>query len=134
VIKPGGRAAVVVWGARRNCGWADIFPIVDARVKSEVCPLFFRLGTGDALTRALETAGFMNVRSERLAVPLRYGTPDEACAAAFLGGPVALAYSRFAADVREQVHAEYLHSIAPYQDGGGYSVPGEFVVAVGSVD
>jgi ubiquinone/menaquinone biosynthesis C-methylase UbiE len=133
VLKPGGRAAVAVWGARRNCGWADIFPIVDARVKSEVCPLFFRLGAGDALTRELEAAGFTNVRSERLAIPLRYDTADEACAAAFIGGPVALAYSRFAADVREQVHAEYLDSIAPYRDGAGYSVPGEFVVAVMSV-
>jgi ubiquinone/menaquinone biosynthesis C-methylase UbiE len=133
VLKPGGRAAVAVWGARRNCGWADIFPIVDARVKSEVCPLFFRLGTGDALTRELEAAGFTNVRSERLAIPLRYDTADEACAAAFIGGPVALAYSRFAADIREQVHAEYLDSIAPYRDGAGYSVPGEFVVAVMSV-
>jgi ubiquinone/menaquinone biosynthesis C-methylase UbiE len=133
VIKPGGRVAVVVWGARRQCGWAEIFPIVDARVKSEVCPLFFRLGAGDALTRELEAAGFTNVRSERLTIPLRYDTPDEACAAAFVGGPVALAYSRFADDVREQVHAEYLQSIAPYRDGAGYSVPGEFVVAVTSV-
>lgn len=44
-LKPGGRAVAAVWGERRRCGWAEIFPIVDARVESEVCPLFFQLGT-----------------------------------------------------------------------------------------
>ena len=47
----------------------------------------------------------------------------------FRGGPVALAYSRFDAATRRAVHAEYLASIAPYRSGGGYEVPGEFVVA-----
>ncbi len=42
VIKPGGRAVVAIWGERRNCGWADLFPIVDAHVASDVCPMFFR--------------------------------------------------------------------------------------------
>jgi SAM-dependent methyltransferase len=130
VLKPGGRAVAAVWGARNHCGWADIFPIVDARVKSEVCPLFFRLGTGDALALELAAGGFTTVRSERLTMPLRYETPEEACGAAFAGGPVALAYARFTDDVREQVHAEYLESIVPYRDGAGYSVPGEFVLAV----
>jgi SAM-dependent methyltransferase len=32
VLRPGGRAAAAVWGARRNCGWAEIFPITDVRV------------------------------------------------------------------------------------------------------
>lgn len=41
VTRPGGRAAVSVWGARKNCGWAEIFPIVNEQVTSEVCPLFF---------------------------------------------------------------------------------------------
>jgi ubiquinone/menaquinone biosynthesis C-methylase UbiE len=40
-LKPGGRAVSAVWDERRGCGWADIFPIVDARVHSEVCPMFF---------------------------------------------------------------------------------------------
>jgi ubiquinone/menaquinone biosynthesis C-methylase UbiE len=40
-VRPGGRVVVSVWGERRNCGWAAIFPIVDARVSSDVCPMFF---------------------------------------------------------------------------------------------
>jgi len=48
-LAPNGRAVVSVWGRRDRCGWADIFPIVDAHVESEVCPLYFRMGMGDTL-------------------------------------------------------------------------------------
>ena len=51
-VKARGRVAVAVWGERRHCGWAEIFPIVDARVQSEVCPLFFQLGAPGALAAA----------------------------------------------------------------------------------
>jgi ubiquinone/menaquinone biosynthesis C-methylase UbiE len=129
LLRPGGRATAAVWGARRNCGWAEIFPITDARVASDVCPMFFRLGTKDMLARALEAAGFAEVRSERLATTLCYASAEDALAAVFRGGPVALAYNRFDAATRRAVHAEYLASIAPYRSGGGYEVPGEFVVA-----
>lgn len=126
-----GRAAASVWGARNRCGWAEIFPIVDARVKSEVCPLFFGLGTGDSLRMVFEHAGFTDLVLQRLDAPLDYTSADEACDAAFVGGPVALAWSRFDEQVRREVRAEYLASIEPYRDGDGYRVPGEFVVIAG---
>jgi SAM-dependent methyltransferase len=126
-----GRAVAAVWGARNRCGWADIFPIVDARVRSDVCPLFFALGTGDRLRAVFEGAGFTDLVSERIDAPLVYDSGEEACTAAFVGGPVALAYSRFDETVRREVRAEYLASIEPYRDGGGYRVPGEFVVVAG---
>ncbi|MGH6914880.1 MAG: class I SAM-dependent methyltransferase, partial [Geminicoccales bacterium] len=129
LLRPGGRAAAAVWGARRNCGWAEIFPITDARVASEVCPLFFRLGTRDMLARAFAAAGFTDVRSERLLTTLRYASGEEALGAVFQGGPVALAYSRFDEATKRAVHAEYLHSIAAYGADDGYQLPGEFVVA-----
>jgi ubiquinone/menaquinone biosynthesis C-methylase UbiE len=129
LLRPGGRAAAAVWGARRNCGWAEIFPITDARVASEVCPMFFHLGAKDMLARTFEAAGFTDIRSQRLVTRLHYATPDDALAAVFRGGPVALAYSRFDDATRRAVHAEYLASIAAFRAGGGYQVPGEFVVA-----
>jgi ubiquinone/menaquinone biosynthesis C-methylase UbiE len=128
-VKPGGRVVVSVWGDRRNCGWADIFPIVDARVSSDVCPMFFALGAEGALTDTLATAGFVDVEETRLSVELAYPDADTALGAAFIGGPVALAVSRFAPDVLAEAHEEYLTSIAPYADGDGYRLPGEFVVA-----
>ncbi len=129
LLRPGGRAAAAVWGARRNCGWAEIFPITDARVASEVCPLFFHLGTTNMLARTFAQAGFTDVRLERLQTTLHYASSDDALGAVFRGGPVALAYSRFDDATRRAVHAEYLDSIAAYRSGGGFRVPGEFVVA-----
>jgi ubiquinone/menaquinone biosynthesis C-methylase UbiE len=131
VLVPGGRAGAVVWGQRSRCGWAEIFPIVDARVKSEVCPLFFALGTGDRLSAVFREAGLADVVSERLPTHLEWASPEEACNAAFAGGPVALAYSRFDEATRRAAHAEYLESIAPWRRGAGYSVPGEFVIVAG---
>lgn len=132
LLEPGGRAAAAVWGARARCGWAEIFPIVDARVASEVCPLFFQLGTKDSLARCFEQAGFVDVRLERLVVELAYASDDEALTAAFRGGPVALAYSRFDEPTRKAVHVEYLRSIERFKIGTGYRIPGEFVAAVGN--
>jgi ubiquinone/menaquinone biosynthesis C-methylase UbiE len=132
VLRPGGRAICAVWGQRSKCGWAEIFPIVDARVHSEVCPMFFRLGTGDALEHALASAGFRAITSKRLETRLDYASAAEACEAAFVGGPVALAYSRFSESTKAEVHKEYFESLSPYRQGQGYSVPGEFVVAAGT--
>jgi ubiquinone/menaquinone biosynthesis C-methylase UbiE len=131
LLEPGGRAVASVWGARRNCGWAEIFPIVDGRVKTEVCPLFFQLGTADALRIAFEQAGFARVHEERIDTRLDYDSPEDACGAAFAGGPVALAYSRFDERTRDEAHAEYLSSIEPHRSGNRYSIPGEFVVVRG---
>jgi ubiquinone/menaquinone biosynthesis C-methylase UbiE len=131
VLKQNGRATVAVWGARQSCGWAESFPIVDTRVKSEVCPLFFGLGTGNTAIHAFEKAGFTEITLQRIESPIEFDTGEDANEAVFLGGPVALAYSRFDRDVREQVQAEYLASIEPYRQDEGYAIPSEYVVAQG---
>jgi ubiquinone/menaquinone biosynthesis C-methylase UbiE len=132
VLRPGGRAACAVWGQRSKCGWAEIFPIVDTRVQSEVCPMFFRLGTGDSLHHAFANARFRQVITRRLETRLRYATGDEACEAAFAAGPVALAYRRFSDSSKAEVHSEYIESLQAYREGESYSVPGEFAIVVGT--
>jgi len=132
VLAPGGRFAAAVWGRRQRCGWAEIFPIVDARVTSEVCPLFFALGSADRLSMLVEDAGLTEIVTDRIETRLAWTSAEDACGAAFVGGPVALAYSRFDASTRRAVDAEYLASIAAWRNGaGGYDVPGEFVVVSG---
>jgi ubiquinone/menaquinone biosynthesis C-methylase UbiE len=132
VLIPGGRAIAAVWGQRNRCGWADIFPIVDAQVKSDVCPLFFSLGTADRLSTLFETAGLIDIETQRLATRLEWTSPDHACDAAFAGGPVALAYSRFTEETRLIVQGAYLESIARWRTtDGSYAVPGEFVIVAG---
>ncbi|HEV3250101.1 MAG TPA: methyltransferase domain-containing protein [Puia sp.] len=131
VLKPGGRATAAVWGQRVHCGWADIFEIVDKRVASEVCPMFFNLGNPQMLVLTFKAAGFSQIREEKISTILHYDTAAQACGAAFAGGPVALAYNKFSAEEKEEVHKEYLSSIDRYKKNGGYEVPGEFVVAIG---
>ncbi len=131
VLNPGGRAVVLVWGERRNCGWADIFPIIDRRVASDVCPLFFQQGTGDTLKNNFRSAGFSRTTCRRFSGDLHFNTDEDACIAAFAGGPVALAYKKFDEKTRQEAHAEYLASIEAFRKDDGYHLPGEFVTGIG---
>jgi SAM-dependent methyltransferase len=133
LLRPGGRVVAAVWGERARCGWADLFPIVDAEVASDVCPLFFRLGHGDALPRLCAEAGFRIEKVIHVASTLFYSDPESACDAAFVGGPVALAWSRLDEEARRRVRRRYLESIARWETGGQYRIPAEFVVVAGSV-
>jgi ubiquinone/menaquinone biosynthesis C-methylase UbiE len=130
VLKKGGRMVAAVWGERARCGWAEIFEIVDKRVSSEVCPMFFQLGTGNLLELHFEKAGFNQISLARINTMLDYQSDDDACGAAFEGGPVALAYFKFSEAVKKEAREEYLLSIASYRGGSSYNVPGEFVVAM----
>lgn len=132
VLRPGGRCVVAVWGERRNCGWSEIFPIVESRVASDVCPLFFGLGAPGALAGLARGTGLVGLDEHRIETELVYADAEEAIGAAFLGGPVALAHSRFDTATRESAYADYLASIEPYRHGTQYRVPGEFVVVAGA--
>jgi len=140
ILRPGGRMVISVWGERARCGWSALFSIVDAEVASEVCPLFFRLGQHDTLARLCAEAQFDVVEHRHEATTLTYANADEACDAAFVGGPVALAWSRFDADTRERVRARYVEAIRGWRCEQGYRVPAEFVIVtaiastVGKID
>jgi ubiquinone/menaquinone biosynthesis C-methylase UbiE len=134
VLRQGGRVILAVWGERSRCGWAKLFPIVDAEVASEVCPLFFRLGQGNALADACSNAGFDVTTRSRIAVTLAYADDDQACDAAFIGGPVALAWSRLDAGARRRVRDRYLDAIGTWRHPDRtYRIPGEFVIVAASV-
>jgi len=128
VLRPGGRMVSAVWGERARCAWSAVFPIVEAEVTSDVCPLFFRLGPSGALVRTCADAGFVNIGEQRIGVTLDYSSAQEACDAAFAGGPVALAWSRFDDGTRKRAHARYVEAIGAWQHETGFRLPGEFVV------
>jgi len=128
VLKPGGRAIVAVWGSRKKCGWSEIFPIVDARVKTDVCPMFFNLGEKEILKYPFENSGFIDISIHKIETKLIYSSAEEACDASFLGGPVAMAYSKFDEKTKKEARIEYINSIEPYKTNNGYEIPGEFVI------
>ena len=131
VLKPGSRAVAAVWGHSDRCGWAGIFPVVAERVRTDVCPLFFDLGTGDTLAALFADAGFERVTTDRISTTLRYASATAAVRAAFAGGPVAMAYARFDEATRIDAEAAYLDTISAFRTGDGYAIPGEFVVVRG---
>lgn len=128
VLRPGGRLVVSVWGERARCGWADLFGIVDEEVASEVCPLFFRLGQPGLLARLCAENGLLAAPEHRWRTTLDYTDGEQACEAALVGGPVALAWSRFDLTTQQRVRNRYLEAIAPWRAPAGYAVPAEFVV------
>jgi len=131
-VRPGGRVVATVWGERRNCGWAEIFPIVDRRVASDVCPLFYACGAPGALRRDFEAAGLVEIREHRQHEHLAFTDEQTLLAAMLKGGPVALAVKRFTPQVLAEVEAEFLGSVRDYRTAsGGYSIPGEFVTVRG---
>ena len=129
VTAPGGRVSVAVWGRRAACGFAEVFPIVDAHVDSEVCPLFFALGVPGALTASSIRAGLVDVVEESVPVTLSWGSADEACVAMLEGGAVALAWNRFSPATRAVVRAEYLASLERFRRGDRYEVAAEVMFA-----
>jgi SAM-dependent methyltransferase len=129
VTAPGGRISVCVWGRRAACGFAEVFPIVDAHVDSEVCPLFFSLGVPGALTASFARAGLADVVEESVPVTLSWASADEACAAMLEGGAVALAWKRFSSETRALVRAQYLASLEPFRRGERYDVAAEVMFA-----
>jgi ubiquinone/menaquinone biosynthesis C-methylase UbiE len=129
VTAPGGRVSMCVWGRRAACGFAEVFPIVDAHVESEVCPLFFSLGVPGAPRAYLERAGFRDVVEESVPVTLSWESADEAVQAMLEGGAVALAWNRFSPETRAIVRAEYLASLEPFRRGDRYEVAAEVMFA-----
>jgi SAM-dependent methyltransferase len=131
-VRPGGRVVATVWGERRNCGWAEIFPIVDARVVSEVCPLFFASGAPGSLRRDFEQAGLRSVEEHRQREVLAFPDERSLLSAMLLGGPVALAVKRFTPETMKEVEDEFLESVKGHRSAdGSYCIPGEFVTVVG---
>ncbi|WP_162914129.1 class I SAM-dependent methyltransferase [Taklimakanibacter lacteus] len=131
-VRPGGRVVATVWGERRNCGWAEIFPIVDARVQSEVCPLFYACGVPGALAHDFARAGLTGIAEHRQKEVLEFASDRALLTAMLVGGPVALAVKRFTPQIMAEVEQEFLHSVRDHRSSDGrYLIPGEFVTVRG---
>ena len=132
VLEHGGRALAAVWGDRRACGWAELFPVVDSVVHSDVCPLFFRTGTAQILADEFQLAGFSGIEERRIDTVTRISSIEELHLAFLDSGPVALAAKRFTPEIRVQVESLFLQSVQQFRTpDGGFDIPGAFVVVKG---
>ncbi len=134
VVRPGGRVVATIWGERRNCGWADVFPIVDAHVISAVCPMFFASGARGMFMSDFEKAGLVDTQERRETQVLHFDGASTLIDAVLLGGPVALAVKRFDKTTFNEVADAFLDSVSEFRsESGQYDIPGEFVTVSGLV-
>ena len=132
VLRRNGRAVAAVWGDRRKCGWAEVFPVVDSVVQSDVCPLFFRVGSAHVLADEFKLAGFTEVEERKMDTLTRISSVEELHLSYLDSGPVALAVKRFTPEIRLKVEALFLDSVQQFRTpGGGFEIPGEFVIVKG---
>ncbi len=131
-VKPGGKVVATIWGERRNCGWADIFPIIDAQATSEVCPMFFASGAPGIFAADFAASGLGDIQEHRQSEFLKFADGDTLDQAVIMGGPFAMAVKRFDEETLLQVRREFMASVAKFKNNdGSYAIPGEFVTVSG---
>ena len=137
VLRPGGRAAVAVWGPRERNPWLGlVFDALAAQLGRPVPPPGvpgpFSLGDAAALEALLREAGFAGVSVSEVAVPLQAGSFDEwwtrTCA---LAGPLATIVRSLPEDAARALRERVQEATRPFATGAGLELPGLSLVAAG---
>ena len=136
VLRPGGRLLLVVWGRAPDVWWVPVIELVESRAEyyATICPLMFFYGLPGVAERMLQEAGLDVVVRETVPGRMRFGSVDEAVAAAIHGGPLAgLFENRLGPAAQDEVRdalRSHIEAIAE-PDAEGVSLPAQVVLAVG---
>ena len=137
VLKPGGRAAFLVWGSFEqpffDATVAAVLRFVSGAQMPTQASEMFRFSAPGSLGGVLSNAGFSNVREEPLTVPRIWtGSPEELWAyqqeISILCHP--LFYS-IPSDSRSKVDAEVSALLSRFRNGSVLSVPVNVIVVAG---
>jgi enediyne biosynthesis protein CalE5 len=137
VLRPGGRAAVSVWGPRARNPWLGlVFDAVSAQLGTPVPPPGvpgpFALDDQDRLARLLAGAGLAEVVLTEVQTPLRDPSFDAWLArTSALAGPLAKRLATLSEDGRRQLRARLAEAVRPWQTPAGLNFPGVALVAAG---
>jgi SAM-dependent methyltransferase len=135
VLRPGGRVAVVVWGARERNPWLGIvFDAVSAQTGVPVPPPGipgpFSLSDPDALAGLLTDAGLEDVAVREIATPARARSFEEWWARTVaLAGPLASVLRSLPAPAAEAIRARARASTRGYETPDGLELPGVTLLA-----
>jgi SAM-dependent methyltransferase len=136
VLRPGGRVAVAVWGARERNPWLGlVLDAVAAQLGRPVPPAGvpgpFSLADADQLEALLAAAGLDDVAVEELPVPLRAASFEEWwMRTSALAGPLAAILPSLPAPARNAIEARLRIAIEPYRTEPGLAFPGVSLIAV----
>jgi SAM-dependent methyltransferase len=135
VLRPGGRAAIAVWGARERNPWLGlVFDAVSEQTGTPVpppgVPTPFSLGDEAGLRALLLGAGFAEVHITELATPLRAGSFDEWWArTSALAGPLAKVLAALPDTAKAALGARLRDTVAAYTTPSGIELPGVNLIA-----
>jgi ubiquinone/menaquinone biosynthesis C-methylase UbiE len=137
VLKPGGRAAFLVWGSFEQPFFDATVGIILRLVEGAQMPTqaleMFRFAAPGSAERAMRTAGFRNISEESLTVPRIWsGSPEELWAyqqeISTLCHPL---FDRITTDSRSKIDAEVSALLSRFQSGSVLSVPVNVIVVSG---
>ncbi len=137
-LRPGGMAVYLVWGAFEQPMFRDIigvlFNYVAPPEDEADAPSAFRFSEPGSLSRALKTAGFVNVQEERATLPTSFPHPPEEWWEWLVdtAAPVQTWLASLTDADRERALAEIHEALRPYYDGKSVKVPIDVIVASGS--
>jgi ubiquinone/menaquinone biosynthesis C-methylase UbiE len=136
VLRPGGRAAIAVWGPRERNPWLGVvLDSVSAQLGKPVPPPGvpgpFSLDDADELARLLDDAGLTDVAVEEVPVPMRVDSFEEWWArTSALAGPLAAILSSLPEEAALALHARAREATRPYETSeGGLQFPGVTLLA-----
>jgi ubiquinone/menaquinone biosynthesis C-methylase UbiE len=135
VLRPGGRAAIAVWGPRERNPWLGVvLDSVSAQLDRPVPPPRipgpFSLSDADALAGVLGDAGLVDVTVDEVAVPMSVDSFDEwwlrTCA---LAGPLANLLASLPEEAALALRARAREAAMPYETPDGLRFPGVTLLA-----
>jgi SAM-dependent methyltransferase len=137
VLKPGGMAVYLVWGAFEQPMFRDIigvlFKYVSPPDDDPGAPSPFTFSETGRLSQALAGAGFVDVREESATLPTTFpGTPERWWQwLVDTAAPVQTWLDSLVASDREKALEEIHHALRRFQDGDRVNVPIDVIVASG---
>jgi SAM-dependent methyltransferase len=135
VLRPGGRASIVVWGPRERNPWlTSVFRAAGVQLGIELPPPGmpgpFSLEDRDGFGEILAGAGFEDVVIEEHDVPLRARSAEEwSTRVVALAGPLAAILAGLPQEARDALHERLREEARPYETPRGLEFPGLALIA-----
>jgi ubiquinone/menaquinone biosynthesis C-methylase UbiE len=136
VLVPAGRAVVAVWSTQAKVNTLGIVREVLVRHRAFTPPAdapdFFRFGKTGALERALRTAGFRDIRSERMTIEWVFADPEDFWKAMKHGPSLKRSLAKLSPSRRRVIQKEVCRRLERFMRGGALRIPNEAVLGVGN--
>jgi ubiquinone/menaquinone biosynthesis C-methylase UbiE len=135
VLVPAGRVVVAVWSTQPKVNTLGIVRGVLVRHRAFTPPAgapdFFRFGKAGALERALRTAGFRDIRSERMTIEWVFADPDDFWNTMKQGPSLKRSLAKLPASRQRAIKDEVCRRLERFMRGGALRIPNEAVLGSG---